>query len=58
MTKKTKKYRIRYSVEFETIITVGPNESISDVVADIDIPEGEYVEDSFEVIRTSEVESE
>jgi hypothetical protein len=59
MAKKTT-YRVRYHVEYETTITVKPNETVSDVVADISIPygwDGKYVEDSFEVVRMTEVES-
>lgn len=50
-----KKYKVTYSATFQAIVELDDSDSIEDVVADIDIPEGGqnnsvYEDDSFDIV--------
>ena len=50
-----KKYKVTYSAIFQAIIELNDSDSIEDVIADIDIPEGGqnnsvYEDDSFDIV--------
>lgn len=49
------RYKVTYTVKFETVIEVPEGSTVQDEAANIEIPEGpggKYIEDSFEVDET------
>ena len=49
-----KTIKVKFSVEYETVINVNDNDDVEDAVVNIEIPENDlckYVKDSFEVLK-------
>lgn len=55
-----KSYVVRFSVTYETMVSVDHNETIGDAIADIDIPEKpgcRYIDDSFEALSHEDLDT-